>query len=776
MQMALLVAIDASGSTDGRHLFWETVKEIVEKYKDAKFYLWGGSISPIEYSKLMSDVILKRSGKFGGTCPQIIVPIIKTNKFKNFVLITDGQINYSDVNITRDLMKDVELNNFRCHVIDSSDLNDSIFASFSAYNETFELYVNNNMAASGNKTFIEEFLEQNEKAEDPIAHFEQGYEKFLETLYGYTLGRESYEIRDKILAMQRRMNCFASSKVTKKEEKDELYDALVAKDCLKAEVLVLKIADVKSQYQLKDNQSKIASLIRLCNSKGKFERSLLDNSRMNAVAPVTEVIPEPTDDVDKFECPILCSESDLVILINQPAECILGDLIDIFAAYGEPISDLRAKDILAQIELNPIDILRFPPVVNAIKKCVSKEVGLDFFLDGSRTNPYDRQQLAVGIFLGRDVSHLRGSFFTIASIMSQGKLVGPKWQWFAVFWKILKGMEIFENQEAVSKQFDNQMKFMMTMDKYKVRLGMSGDPEHPMYLVKPCISAWYVLQSTFLYKDRRDRLKEHFQRANILIDLTELMDFPYEKNLVTLHVSYYKALSWINKQKGESRVLLEKQVATVWQNYWTDGNTLIMLDGPNLGNTNCLDKHLTHMSVDELCWLIGLTKIDKKFADINISGEIETCSVEPVVYYKEPDEGHVPICCLTMRPYYNVRGEIWEYHATKNGAYPLDQQLSADFLYIQYVASTGKFPTDKGDFFKFCEDRQKNKFGGKFKIYATLPSNIESIYARVTESYQNVISAYETKFNVKMTPELFNKLTQASREIQARQTIESGEK
>src|SRR5689334_8910933 len=103
--MALLIAIDNSGSTHNPH-YWKSVEPIFQKYAtepNVKCIFWN-SYANEEPMFSMRQIIARGGNSTGGTLPQTIVPYLRKYQAASLALITDGEISQNDVDaLDRDL-------------------------------------------------------------------------------------------------------------------------------------------------------------------------------------------------------------------------------------------------------------------------------------------------------------------------------------------------------------------------------------------------------------------------------------------------------------------------------------------------------------------------------------------------------------------------------------------------------------------------------------------------------------------------------------------------
>ena len=89
--------IDNSGSVGGSENYWGTVETVINKYaKDiGQYYFWNSQISKSSLKEV--EAWIKTRKGTGGTSPQLVAHEVVQQKFKNIILITDGEVGDGNV-------------------------------------------------------------------------------------------------------------------------------------------------------------------------------------------------------------------------------------------------------------------------------------------------------------------------------------------------------------------------------------------------------------------------------------------------------------------------------------------------------------------------------------------------------------------------------------------------------------------------------------------------------------------------------------------------------
>lgn len=128
----------------------------------------------------------------------------------------------------------------------------------------------------------------------------------------------------------------------------------------------------------------------------------------------------------KIECPILLEEDVPQILID---EC-------------EPLLKGLEKSIVDDIAVCPLRILNYPKLKEKLKSRISNYVGVmgikAKFNKNLLKNPFTQNRLIGSIPLGTHKSHIQVGNYTIAQLMTGGKLVGNMNLYYAVIWHLIE--------------------------------------------------------------------------------------------------------------------------------------------------------------------------------------------------------------------------------------------------------------------------------------------------------------------------------------------------
>jgi hypothetical protein len=181
-----------------------------------------------------------------------------------------------------------------------------------------------------------------------------------------------------------------------------------------------------------DLEKKISHLINLCGDlRGKYNINQIKSNKMaiakDAVKAEIDKEVEVTDlSKNPIECPILNEEDVPQILIDECEPLLLG----------------LEKHVVDDIAACPLRILNYPEIKAKLKSRLSNYVGVmgikaQFDKDLLK-NPFTQNRLLGSIPLGTHQSHVQVGNYTIAKLISGGKILGNLSLYYAVIWYLIQ--------------------------------------------------------------------------------------------------------------------------------------------------------------------------------------------------------------------------------------------------------------------------------------------------------------------------------------------------
>lgn len=176
-----------------------------------------------------------------------------------------------------------------------------------------------------------------------------------------------------------------------------------------------------------DLEKQISHLINLCGDlRGKYDLNQIKSNKMAIAKDAKEgVLDQQVEITDlsknTIECPIIMDDDVPQILVDE----------------GEPIFVGVEKNIIDDISACPLRILNYPEVKAKLKSRLSNFMGVKY-ADKFMKNPFTQNKLLGAIPLGCHKSHITVGNYTIAHMMSAGKILGNLNMFYAAIWYIIK--------------------------------------------------------------------------------------------------------------------------------------------------------------------------------------------------------------------------------------------------------------------------------------------------------------------------------------------------
>ena len=99
------------------------------------------------------------------------------------------------------------------------------------------------------------------------------------------------------------------------------------------------------------------------------------------------------------------------------------------------------KKIVDDIAACPLRILNYKDIKDKFKKCLSTFTGVKY-ADKMMKNPFTQNRLLGAIPLGTHKSHVEVGDYTLAKMISGGKILGNLNMYYAVIWHLITSGEI----------------------------------------------------------------------------------------------------------------------------------------------------------------------------------------------------------------------------------------------------------------------------------------------------------------------------------------------
>jgi hypothetical protein len=422
-----------------------------------------------------------------------------------------------------------------------------------------------------------------------------------------------------------------------------------------------------------DLENKIAHLISLCGDlRGKYDLNQIKSNKMAIAKDAQEGEIEKEVEImdlskNPIECPILNEEDVPQILID---EC-------------EPLLLNVDKCIVDDIVACPLRILNYPTLKAKLKARLSNYVGVMGIKAKFDTqllkNPFTQNRLLGSIPLGTHKSHVKVGNYTLAKLISGGKLLGNMNMYYAVVWHLIQEKSI-EYLKDIEKNATEHLIYRLKSS--KTYASMCGKSQFMTTQVSTDIAVWYCVNSGFLnLPTNRDTFRFHFYDLQPMMKIVEALGYPNDKGLMG---HYHRTNAFFNLMSIRKTVKSAndlKSFGNLLKGLYQNGvfinpkqlsekvlknevcPTFIPVDGPasveKIAKIRALlgekYKFTVPLSNEELVYLESLIDTDKQVSEIALDYNL----VVPELPQSEAnwkyglidEEKEVKICPKTLRPF-----------------------------------------------------------------------------------------------------------------------------
>lgn len=732
----IYLCIDYSGSTGNNQSYWNFASNIVESHPDAKFIFWDTNAKEVSYKE--AKIIVKTCRGFGGTQPQCIVNFIP--KDSHLIIITDGQIGKNDVSQCDNLLNGRAFSQVDVYFVNTGgEMNLSVSAPFTR-NTKFNIYQGDKLLSSGSS---DQVIELKKYYDNPELFLKEA-DDILKQIVMQNLGKNNTTLRNNLLDLQKNLLKCIAVKNAQGNEFNLIRQSLKNKNYNDAITKIKSATILTDSSQAKKIEGMIQELIRCCSGMNDFSFEILQPGRLSRAAPVTHIPTEELPPVENYdggyECPITLDKDIPCCLIKQ----------------GEPVLLNIEKNYLDALMTNPFLLLQDSHLVEKLKERLDQLIGLEalkeLFSIGNVKSPLTRNNISCAITLGNDKTHTKSTNYALADLLFGKKLVGQPELWLAVLYFVIKQINYLNSDTNFIGSFISHM--IYRMENKNTNITLSGLPIEPLIKCPVDIAIWYCVISPIVVinntkiDDARNRLRSFGACAKYLIELVDLLGYPYERKLTIHQLSLYKAFAWMmNEEKNHSqwRKILRSQYQG---SLVLDDGTIIMLDGPSINPVKLQkfkifddDEELT---IGELLTLADLVDQNKSINSVMIP--LNLIPRNPPTFVKNYGYrdnltfneilGVAPICPQTFRPYVIdlKKRKHWKECSEKFYG-PLSKQLSSYNYFNKFVMENNSYPS-KQEFIKYLASKQSNKEEGAID---TLPSAILHFVDSVFIDFEKVL-------------------------------------
>ena len=368
-----------------------------------------------------------------------------------------------------------------------------------------------------------------------------------------------------------------------------------------------------------------------------------------------------------IECPIIMDEDVPQILIDECEPFLLG----------------VEKRIVDDIAACPLRILNYPELRSKFKASISTFTGVKYS-DKLLKNPFTQNRLLGAIPLGTHKSHVEVGNYTMAKLISGGKILGNMNMYYAVIWYlVIKGEIEYLNpiKENIIEHLIFRLRNSTTM------ASMNGQALFVTTQLPTDVAIWFCVNSGYLNQPTdRDTFRFHLPNMEPMIEITKALGYPLDKGL-NGHFDRTKSLM-ILLSNFKKMTTHEKKEFQCWctglhqKGFFLDSTkvsekfkelevcpSFIPIDGePEPGQIKTIlerfPKYCLELPIEELYYITTLLDAQKSPSDIFLNYNLK---VNPLpksqvnwCYGLGPDKSQVEFNPATLRPFYTVKGRCWE--------------------------------------------------------------------------------------------------------------------
>jgi len=456
-----------------------------------------------------------------------------------------------------------------------------------------------------------------------------------------------------------------------------------------------------------DLEKKISHLINLCGDlRGKYSIGQIKSNKMAiAQSAVEGKIDNDVEinDLSKnpIECPIIMDEDIPQILID---EC-------------EPFLLDVEKYIVDDIAACPLRILNYPELKAKFKASLSTYTGVKFS-DKLLKNPFTQNRLLGAIPLGTHKSHVAVGNYTLARLISGGKILGNLNMYYAVIWYLINEGEI-EYLNPIKANATEHLIFRLKNS--STMASMCGLAQFVTTQLPSVVAVWYCVSSGYLNQPTdRDTYRFHSPNIEPMIKIVKALGYPLDKGLKG-HYLRTKALM-ILLSKFKKFTTSEKKEFKTWsrgfyqRGFFIDStkvsekfknlevcSSFIPVDGePEPDQLKRIIEKYPQFSrelpPEELYYITTLLDAQKSASDIFLDYFIKVpplpkAEINWCYGIETKNMSQVQFCPKTLRPFYTVNGKTWEECAMDCFKVNTIQKLfSGCKLLINYIEKYQKKP------------------------------------------------------------------------------------
>ena len=770
------IFIDCSGSTGGQVTYWNRVKEIINSNPDASFYLWDDKCRKYTYKQAITHA--NKLQGIGGTTPIVFVEYIKSSD--SILIVTDGQISDSDVQNCDRKLESMALTDVSVEMISTGGIvNLSIAAPFSRNCKNVRLVCDGEVIHNGNTSGSVDLSIYQSDPEKFIADYESIYGKITMK----TMGKRDDNLRNQLLDLQKNL----LREIANRKFDEIVYQNMREKlqqghfsDAIDIVNNIIKTADNSISIKI---ESFIQTLCKQAEGNNGYSFNLLQPNRVvrSNILSDTNISDVPINDeyTGNFECPISLDMDQPVLFVSSSDIPLLNNI---------------EKNKLEEIINNPLTFLLDSELCKKFTDRIDHPIGLNAAIEISKHNmvsPITRRSIVGCLSFNSEKTHEKATVYTLAKILFGNKLVGNVDMWLIVTYNILKKITYIQENIPLMNLIESYI--VDRLRRTRTNITLSGLPIEPTIKAPTDIAIWYCIVSPILYKDlvedgARNRLRSMTQIAPYLMDILQLLKYPFDLKFTKKRLELYHAFALMQNML-KNNIDVKSRIRSLYQNcIYKENGEFAFFDGPvsnpcyifcdfntKLSNNSLLGDvqsplfNLTSEEIYGLFLLLDKSKVNSSIMipydfvgtslpkpDRNYTYKIYdhildqalVSSMDKINYdksYEKLDTSPV-ICPETLRPYtFDITSKKhWSECATElHGLLP--KQLSVYNYFIEYVVENNSYPESKEDFMIWMYKCQVNRLDGNSTN--TLPFHTKYFVDCLYNRYEVVIGKNFEKMN-----------------------------
>jgi hypothetical protein len=434
---------------------------------------------------------------YGGTYTSAIASYLQTlsSQDVDIIILTDGQVDMSNISLCdklmQDVIKNIKINSVSAFISSRGQVNCSVLAPFLRGDWASSVF-HDSQTNSGltNVHFINtqertELLDLVKTAttEDQINAV---YDRLVSLLTAMTMGKSNGDpqMRSLILEMFKRIKDNIKKDLSRNSILAELQSEFYSTKNITVDSARKLMNWYTSTFHGDEFQAKIDFLLRMCDGKlshlfdpqqirmHALQRATVDTTPQSDVQ-LAQIV--PSDYVTPVQCPIMLDDSANMIVM-------LSHLNPLFSEIDKAMQDAIMSNTFFATSL-----------VDQIKKRLDHSISLEAYLalPNQNESPMTRNEINGCLVLGADDVSVKATNHAIGMmVLGKSGIIGNPDIWFYVIYHVIKSGNA-PWLEALIPMFENQLRYRMTHS--NCTISMSGLAKHVQLKTKFGVALRFVL-------------------------------------------------------------------------------------------------------------------------------------------------------------------------------------------------------------------------------------------------------------------------------------------